>query len=317
MMSATARWVHRVYRVRDLAETDRCVVCARATSRLRDADFGHAASTLHMTAPLPELRVCDACETDQLAAMRLGRKTVALAVAAPLAVVVLAAVVAPLGSPLVIVAAGFAGLVAARAAIAHVRRRRARAVRVLFVDGVGDEVILQIRLDAPRAAEAAPYREEARDPRTDGLVVAPVGPRVRANLAFVASTIAVAIGSVVAWFGSYPTLVLDNPGDADVEIALDGEPIMLVAGGSANRVVGWGGHRLEAKRRGAAVSTRLFVPWGTSVLVSTDGGVCYEVRGPVRVGAARIETRETSRIVRGPRVVMDQGERAVRARCNF
>jgi hypothetical protein len=303
-----SRFVHRVHTIAELEEAERCVVCGRATSRLRAPDFGQAASTLYLTRPLPEIRVCEACDSEQIASTKIGRKAVASAMAAPLVLVLLVGIVAPFDSPFAIVVAAFAGLVAGRVVVACVRRLRARSTRLLFVDGVGDEVILQLGLDdAPR--EVATYRDEGREVRTDGLVIAPVGPRMRTTLAFLASTLAVAIGGVVAWFGSYPTLVLDNPTARDVEIDLDGRRVFLPGGASVKRTVGWGRHRTATD----AVPGVVEVPWGKSVVFTTSNETCYEVRGPMRLGAASLG--ETARFVRGPVIVMDQGDRAVRASC--
>ena len=85
--------------------------------------------------------MCEACDSEQLAAMRYGRRAVALAMIAPLSLVVLAAVVAPFESPLAIATAGFVGLLGARLVVAWIRRKRAERSRLLFVDGVGDVLL--------------------------------------------------------------------------------------------------------------------------------------------------------------------------------
>jgi hypothetical protein len=249
--------------------------------------------------------VCDRCAGEQDVAVRRGRIPVAIALVAPLALVVLVAVIAPFGTPIVVLLAGFVGLVASRIVIAIVRRRRADASRVLFVDGIGEEVILQVRLESEAEKDALPYRETGRELRKDGHPVAPVGPRVRATLAFIGSTLVVAAAGVVGGFGAYPMLVLDNPG-ASVAVAIDGERFEIPAGGVKTIRAGWGRHRVSFDGASQTITLR----WGQALLVSTSETQCYEVTPVAHSHGAWDGDR-----VKGPILPLREGQEAQRSPC--
>lgn len=299
------RFVHRVYTVAELEAADRCVVCDRATSRKRDADFGEGASTLYMTKPLPEVRVCEGCDQAHHDATKLGRPAVAVSLALPVALVLLTAFAAPGTSPFAVAASGLFGLLASRVVIAQVRARRAQASRLLFVDGAAEEVVLQLRLE-PTSSSELPYREEGRTPRTDGLVMKPVGPRVRATLAFIATTIVVMFASFIGGFGSYPIVIFDNPSERELELQLDGDLVRIPAGGAVKRTVSWGRHHLA----GAGVDADVAIPWGKAVLVTWSGvGTCYDTRRPFE-RSVPLQAGHPSAMF-----VFEQGETPRRTRC--
>src|SRR5262249_7377638 len=154
-----------------------------------------------------------------------------LAYLVPAMLVLAAVLVAPFRTPIVIPTLGFAALLLSRGVIEIVRRRRTQRSRLLFVDGAGEEVMLQIRLDSSVDAVVGPYREESRATRTDGLVVSPVGPGVGHELAFVGSTFAVSVLAVLGFVASYPVLMIDNPGP-DVRVSVDDESAVI---GNASR----------------------------------------------------------------------------------
>lgn len=301
----SARFVHRVYTVAELEAADRCVVCDRATSRKRDADFGEGASTLYMTKPLPEVRVCEGCDRAQHDATKLGRPAVVASLALPIALVLLTAFAAPGTSPFALAAAGLFGLLGSRVVIAQVRSRRAEASRLLFVDGAAEEVVLQLRLE-PTSSGELPYREEARAPRTDGLVMKPVGPRVRATLAFIATTIVVMFACVVGGFGSYPVVIFDNPRDVDLELRLDRDVVRVPAKGAVKRTVSWGTHRLV----GGGVDADVGIPWGKAVLVTwSAAATCYDTRRPFEQNVP-LQAGHPAALL-----VFEQGETPRRVRC--
>jgi hypothetical protein len=293
------QFVHRVYTVSELEEARACVVCERPATLLRPADFGKGAATVYLARKLPPLRVCDRCAGEQGDAMRVGRHAATLAYVLPAVLVLLAVLVAPFRTPIVIPTLGFAALLLSRGVIEIVRRRRTQRSRVLFVDGEGDEVMLQIRLDES-ADVIVPYREESRATRTDGLVVSPVGPGVGHELAFVGSTFAVSVLAVFGFVASYPVLMIDNPGP-DVRVSVDGEPAVI---GNASRGfrVAYGNHRVVIDDREQSVR----VPWGENVLVSTSPEQCYEVRSP---------SERESPIVEGPILRYGRNVDVSRARC--
>lgn len=301
----SARFVHRVYTVAELEAVDRCVVCDRATSRKRDADFGEGASTLYMTTPLPEIRVCEGCDRAQHDAIKLGRPAVAASLALPVALVLLTAFAAPGTSPFAVAGAGLFGLLASRVVIAHVRARRAQASRLLFVDGAAEEVVLQLRLE-PASSGELPYREEGRAPRTDGLVMKPVGPRVRATLAFIATTILVMFASFIGGFGSYPVVIFDNPRDVDLELQLDRDVVHVPAGGAVKRTVSWGTHRLV----GGGLEVDVAIPWGKAALLTwSAAGTCYDTRRPFERSIA-LQAGHPSALF-----VLEQGDTPRRTKC--
>jgi hypothetical protein len=300
--------VHRAHTLAELAAAKECVACGRPGSVALPADIGQGAAVHYLTSPLPPLRLCDRCAGEQRDAMRAGRRAVIAATLGPIALASAVAAIAPFAAPAVVPVSGLVGLVLARLVVARVRSLRAAQSRALFVDGSGEEALLQIRLGDAESDAAMPYRAESRPSRTDGVVVRPVGPEVGATLAFVASTVAVAVISVVGFVGSYPRLTIDNPlaGRAELVVTVDGVRQPLgEADAFRTRRVGYGKHRVVVD--GLVHDVR--VPWGENVLVSTDPTQCYEVR------SLQVRRADRERVTTGPIVVYASGEEPARSRC--
>lgn len=309
-MSQSVRHLRRVHSVAELAESDRCACCGAPAVTEMSPLMAEGASTLDMTAPLPPVRACRDCAAAQERASREGRKLIAGALAIPAVLVALVTVLAPFGSPTVVPAAAVAGLVAARIALGRVRRIRGAAAKLVFLDGVEDEVLLQHRVEGERPAYGA-YRDALRDVHEGGVADRPPLVRVRATLAFAGATLATGFLTLVGFFGAFPLLFLDNPSTEEIEVEIDGERSQLAAGGKLVVRVAYGEHRVAFA--GQEPQT-VRVGWGQNVLVSSRESQCYEVRSLARArsGAPGFEV---SRAARGRVFGFDDVADITRADC--
>jgi len=299
------QFVHRIHTLRELAEADRCVVCTRAATKQRTPHLGAGASTQDLaSATPPAIALCDLCDAKHEQVGRVARGLLIGALVLPLALIALVCLFSPLGTPLLVPLAGFAGLLVCRAAIAWVARARARATPALYVDGAGEDVILQVPV---LAGEPGSYRAAANEKRVDGIEVKPVAARVPATLAFVASTLGVCLGSWFGWFAAFPIVFIDDP-SGDATMTFDKKP--LNNGITTRRQVHWGTHELVVN----GTSRSVYVPFGVNVLVSTSNEACYEVQHTRNVGKTPILT---TAMVRGGYARVDDAEQVARTPCHF
>jgi len=302
-MEQRPRHVRRLLTVTQIEAEQRCLVCGRPSRASYALDRAVGASTLDLSASLPDAPMCPECVAAQARALELGRTAVLVSFFAPPVIVVAATALAPAGTPVALVALALASVLAARVVVALVARRRARESRLLYLDGAGDDVLLQVRL-VPEESAPAGYRTMARElPATGGAasglegggeVVRPRGPPMRATLGFVVSCLVTFVATLVGWHGAYPLVVFDNPGPA-TRASVDGRVLHTIPqGGRVVAPVSYGLHRI-AFEGGTPRAVR--VNFGGSLLVSSDDEQCYvhdqfgysaSSRGPVlTIGSPR------------------------------
>lgn len=280
-MEERPRHVQRLLTATQIEAEDRCLVCSRPARASYELDFAAGASTLDLSAKLPDAPMCPECVAAQARALELGRTPVLVSFFAPPVVVVAATALAPVGTPVALVVLALASVALARVVVASVARRRARESRLLYLDGAGDDVLLQVRLPPEESAPAG-YRTMARElPRTgsaasglegEGEVVRPKGPPMRATLGFVVSCIVTFVATLVGWHGAYPLVVFDNPGPP-TRVTIDGRVVHAIpAGGKVVAPLAHGAHTIAFDGK---EPRPVRVHFGGSLLVSSDDQQCY------------------------------------------
>ncbi len=287
--SGSSRFVERLHTVSEIeSDTDRCLVCGAASGgSTYGLDFAAGASTLDMTVPVPSAPLCAGCCREQSEAMLYGGRAIFVALFVPPALVVLGTVLAPLGTPVVLLVLAALSVAALRALVALIAHRRARRTRILFLDGAGDDVLLQLRVEAGPDAAPKGYRAVALDrPRAttaEDRPVKPRGPKMRATLGLVLSVFATAIATLVGWFGAYPMVVFDNPTDRPHALSIDGvHRSTLPPRGHLAMPLGYGKHRISFVDESPAYGPTehgfdLDMGFGRNELVTTDAEQCYQV----------------------------------------
>ncbi len=297
---------------------ERCVACAAAAET--SIALEPAAGRPRPRAPAADrVRVCRGCAQAQADATKLDRKLVyAIVLIAPLSGIVAGVVHGHPGGVPTAIAVGL-GLLLARFIVARLRRSRARAIPVLFLEADEDRVVVQIQaratsVDEPQAAYRAPAQPE---PVADEEVAA-LPPDLRMGLPWFGGILAsgtVLLAGFLGVFSRETTAVIDSPADV-VRVDLDGEQFDLAAGGRAIRTVMSGEHQYEITytESGYSVRGRFDAPLWKSVLLLTGPSQCYNVwvgykgaevnvhdNGPVRwavLNDARLATRSDCRSAR-------------------
>lgn len=310
---SSARHVQRLHTAAEIeADTDRCLVCGSVARGSYSLDFAAGASTIDMTVPLPDAPLCGSCLAAQQRAMSAGNRGILVSLFLPPVLVVLATLLAPLGTPVVLLVIAAAALFAMRAFVGFIARRRAASSRILFLDGAGDDVLLQLRVDGD--AETAPtgYRQLAQDRplAVDDKAAKPRGPKVKVTVGLVLSALATALATLVGWFGAYPLVVFDNPTAEATTVTIDGvRRLSLPPGGKAVLTLGYGTHRVSLAST-TETSFDLDLRFGNNVLVSSDDTQCYHVSFK---SVGRSIGYDIT--VRGPRVTIDDPRDVSRITC--
>lgn len=313
-MDPRVRHVQRLHTAREIeADTERCLVCGALARGTYSLDYAAGASTIDMSVPLPDVPLCGPCLEAQQRAMGEGNRAILVSLFAPPLLVVAATILAPLGTPVVLLVLAVAALFAMRVFIGRVARRRAIASRVLFLDGAGDDVLLQLRVEGGLEAPTG-YRQLARErPNAIGeneKDAAPRGPKVKATIGVVLSAMVTALATLVGWFGAYPLVVFDNPTGEASTVTVDGvRRLSLPPGGKAILTLGYGTHKVSL----SAKETRSFeldLRFGRNELVSQDDAQCYHVISrPVGRAVGWEQT------VRGPVIAIDDPHDVMRVPC--
>lgn len=317
-MSSRARAQRHVQRLHTAgeieADTDRCLVCGAVAKGCYSLDYAQGASTIDMSVPLPDVPLCGTCVVAQQRAMSEGNGAIITSLFVPPILVVLATILTPLGTPVVLLVIAVAALLALRTFVGLVARKRAVHSRILFLDGAGDDVLLQLRVEGETSTlPTTGYRELAheRPLAVDEKDAKPRGPKVKATIGLVLSALATALATLVGWFGAYPVVVFDNPTMEATTVTIDGvRRVQVPPGGKATMPLPYGAHRVSLSAAAKERSFDLDLRFGRNVLVPQDEMQCYQVtHRPVGKAGSWEET------VRGPQISIDDPHDFTRATC--
>lgn len=312
-MASRPRHVQRLHTATEIeADTDRCLVCGAVARGTYSLDFAAGASTIDMTVPLPDAPLCGACLIAQERAMAEGTRAILVSLFVPPALVILAVLVAPLGTPVALLVIAATTLVAMRTFVGWIARRRATSSRILFLDGAGDDVLLQLRIEGDAEAPPTGYRELARERplAVDEKNAKPRGPKVKVTAGLVLSALAAGLATLVGWFGAYPLVVFDNPTSEVTTVTIDGvKRLSLPPGGRAVLTLGYGSHRVSLASK-VEHTYDIDLRFGRGMLLSHDEAQCYNVQWK---GTSRVTGYDE--IVRGPRVAIDDPNGVSRTTC--
>lgn len=309
------RHVQRLHTAGEIeADTDRCLVCGAVAKGCYSLDYAQGASTIDLSVPLPDVPLCATCVAAQQRAMSEGNGAIITSLFVPPVLVVLATILTPLGTPVVLLVIAVAAMLALRTFVGLVARKRAVASRILFLDGAGDDVLLQLRVEGEATQlPTTGYRELAheRPLAVEEKDAKPRGPKVKATIGLVLSALATALATLVGWFGAYPIVVFDNPTMETANVTIDGvRRLQVPPGGKATMPLPYGAHRVSLSAARGESTYDVDLRFGRNTLVSVDEAQCYQVTyRPVGKASSWEQT------IRGPRVSIDDPNDVTRATC--